>query len=51
MAISTSRAKALGASLSQILGKGQWSKEPTWKNLVIRKYYIAATTFQSVVAF
>ena len=38
-AASISKAKTLGISLSQIFIKNQWSKESTWQNSVIKRYF------------
>ena len=47
---STSKAKTLGVSLSQILKKGQWSKELKWQKLYNKEIYPETTTFQSILA-
>ena len=49
-AASTSKAKTLGISLSQILKKGQWSKESTWQKFYNKEIFPEATTFQSILA-
>ena len=38
-AASTSKAKTLGISLSQILKKGQWSKESTWQKFYNKEIF------------
>ena len=48
---STSKTKALGISLSQILKKGQLSKELTWQKSYNKEIFSEATTFQSVLVF
>ena len=49
-AASTSKAKALGISLSQILKKSQWSKESTSQKFYNKEIFSDATTFQSKFA-
>ena len=46
----TLKAKTLGISLSQILKKGQWSKESTWQTSYNKEVFPETTACQSVLA-
>ena len=49
-AASTSKAKTMAISLSQILKKGQWFKELTWQRFYNKEIFPETTTFQSILA-
>ena len=50
-AVSTSKAKTLGISLSQILKEGKWSEESTWQKFYNKEIFPEITTSQSTFAF
>ena len=49
-AASTSKAKTLGISLSQIVKKGHCSKESTWQKFYNEEIFPETTTFQLILA-